>query len=205
MPVRTTAETLKQPIAGRISDSPAHGAAPFAGWYIADEIDDQTWRDDAKRAVLKRYLSQTVKQLRLCRPGSQIAISGFTNSSSDPDSVAAFWADILAATGIDLLPFQDGVGEKKLQLSEIPAYYAALLRAVRGSSARLRGVVELFSLMPDGTRLPGSADRIRSQLAAADQASSFPSVAFSVPDYMSEPAGRAGAAPFSDFISEQGR
>lgn len=185
--------------------SPVLGPAPFAGWYVTDEIDDQTWRDAAKRAVLKRYLRDTVEQLRSRRPGSPVAISGFSNSSSDPDAVAAFWADILAATRIDLLLFQDGVGEKKLKLSEVAAYYAALLKAVGAAGARLAAVVELFSLMPEGARVPGPVGRIQGQMAAANGLSSFPSIAFSVPDYMSERAGREGAALLADFLSAQSR
>lgn len=175
----------------------------FARWYITDEIDDQTWQDDAKRAVLKQYLSDTVVELKSRRPGSKVAISGFTNSSSHPDVVAAFWADILNASGIDLLLFQDGVGEKKLELADLPRYYAALLRAVRAAGARLGAVVELFSLMPDGVRVPGPVARIRAQLEIAGRLSSFPPVAFAIPNYMSELSGRPGAALLSEFVSSQ--
>jgi hypothetical protein len=154
---------------------------------------------------LKRYLSGTVEELRSRRPGSPVAISGFSNSRSDPDAVAAFWADILAGTRIDLLLFQDGVGEKKLKLVEVAAYYAALEKAVGAAGARLAAVVELFSLMPDGARLPGPVRRIQDQLAAVNGLSSFPSVAFSVPDYMSKRAGREGAALLADFLSAQTR
>jgi hypothetical protein len=177
---------------------------PFAGWYVTDEIDDQTWQDGAKRDVLRQYLSDSVAQLRSYRPGSKVAISGFTNSTSDPDAVAAFWADILKSSAIDLLLFQDGVGEKKLRLADVPKYYAALLYTVRGVGADVGGIVELFSLKSDGKRLPGPLYRIRSQLAIADQLSSFPPVAFAVPNYMSELAGTRAGALFSEFISSQG-
>jgi Domain of unknown function (DUF4434) len=182
---------------------PMLAEAPFAGWYVTDELDDQTWHDGAKRAVLKRYLSDTVAQLRSRQSASKVAISGFTNSGSDPDLVAAFWADVLKDSAIDLLLFQDGVGEKKLQLSDVPRYYAPLLKAVQGVGAQLGGVVELFSLMPDGKRLPGPVDRIRSQLAAADRLCGLPPVAFSVPDYMSDLAGPRAADLLSQFISAQ--
>jgi hypothetical protein len=179
--------------------------APFAGWYLTDELDDQTWHDGAKRAVLKRYLSETVAQLRSRQSASKVAISGFTNSDSDPNLVAAFWADVLKASAIDLLLFQDGVGEKKLQLSDVSRYYVPLLEAVESVGAQLGGVVELFSLMPDGKRLPGPVDRIRSQLAVAGRLCGFPPVAFSVPDYMSDLAGPRAADLLSQFISAQGK
>jgi Domain of unknown function (DUF4434) len=183
---------------------PVLAVAPFAGWYVTDELDDQTWQDGAKRTVLKQYLSDTVAQLRARRSASRIAISGFTNSSSDPNVVATFWADVLKASAIDLLLFQDGVGEKKLQLSEVPGYYASLLGAVQGVGAELGGVVELFTLVPDGKRLPGDSERIRRQLALADRMCGFPPVAFSVPDYMSALAGPQAADLLSQFISARG-
>jgi hypothetical protein len=173
----------------------------FAGWYITDEIDDQTWHDRDKRAVLKQYLSTTVALLKGRRPGSKVAISGFSNSTSDPAAVAEFWTDIIKATSIDILLFQDGVGEGKLALANLGGYDAALAEALSGTGARFAAVVELFSLMPNGKRVPGPIDRIREQMAVADRFSDFPPVAFSVPDYMNNLAGVQAANLFSDFVS----
>jgi hypothetical protein len=47
----------------------------------------------------------------------------------------------MKSSTIDLLLFQDGIGEKKLRLSDLPKYYAALLDAVRGVGAGVGGVV----------------------------------------------------------------
>jgi hypothetical protein len=172
---------------------------PFAGWYIPDEIDDRTWLDPGKRSLLKKYLAETVALLKTRRPGSKVAISGFTNSFADPDQLASFWADVIHASGIDLLLFQDGVGEGKVALENIALYYDALDRAVRGVGARLGAVVELFSLTPDGRRLPAMVGRIREQIAAANRLTSFPVVAFSIPDYMSHFSGRQAGDLLSKF------
>ena len=177
--------------------------APFAGWYIPDEIDDRTWLDPGKRAVLKKYLAETVALLKARRPGSKVAISGFSNSFADPELLGSFWADVIRASGIDLLLFQDGVGEGKVALENVGLYYAALDRAVRGAGAQLGAVVELFSLMADGRRIPAGVGRIRGQIAAANRLMSFPVVAFSVPDYMSHLAGRQAADLLSDFLSQK--
>jgi hypothetical protein len=177
--------------------------AAFAGWYIPDEIDDRTWLDPAKRTVLKNYLAETVALLKARRPGSQVAISGFSNSFADPDLLASFWADVIRASGINLLLFQDGVGEGKVALENVALYYEALDRAVRSVGAQLGAVVELFSLMPDGRRLPAGLGRIREQIAAANRLTSFPAVAFSIPDYMSHLAGRQAGELLSNFLSSQ--
>ncbi len=187
-------------LAGMLSElRPAIADLPFAGWYVADEIDDGSWRETVRRGLLERYLRRTVDLLRERRPtDASVAISGFANASSDPAAVAGFWADLLPSTGIDLLLFQDGVGEGKLGLTDVPRYYGALAPAVRAAGAELGGVVELFSLMPDGRRVPGPAGRIRSQIAAAG-ACGFSPVAFSVPDYMSVLGGARAAELLAQF------
>src|SRR6266852_3484611 len=193
-----------QDLAGFLDDLNATTAgAPFAGWYIPDEIDDRTWLDPGKRAVLKRYLAETVALLKARRPGSKVAISGFSNSFADPDLLASFWVDVIRASGIDLLLFQDGVGEGKVALENIGLYYGALDRAVRSVGAQLGAVVELFSLTPDGRRLPAMVGRIREQITAANRLTSFPTIAFSIPDYMSHLAGRQASDLLSNFLASQ--
>ena len=193
-----------QDLVGFLDDLNATTAgAPFAGWYIPDEIDDRTWLDLTKRTILKKYLAETVALLKARRPGSKVAISGFSNSFADPDLLASFWADVIRASGIDLLLFQDGVGEGKVALEDIGLYYETLDRAVRGVGAQLGAVVELFSLMPDGRRLPAMVGRIREQIAAANRLTSFPAVAFSIPDYMSHLAGPQASDLLSNFLSSQ--
>jgi hypothetical protein len=195
-----------QELAGFLDDlNTTTAGAPFAGWYIPDEIDDRTWLDPSKRAVLKKYLAQTVALLKARRPGSKVAISGFSNSFADPDLLASFWADVIGASGIGLLLFQDGVGEGKVALENIGLYYGALDRAVRSAGAQLGAVVELFTLTPDGHRLPAAIGRIREQIATANRLTSFPVVAFSIPDYMSALAGRQGSDLLSSFLSSQKR
>ena len=195
-----------QDLAGFLDDlNTTAASAPFAGWYIPDEIDDRTWLDLAKRAVLKKYLTETVLLLKARRPGSKVAISGFSNSFADPDLLASFWSEIISASGINLLLFQDGVGEGKMALENIGLYYAALERAARASGAQLGAVVELFVLMPDGRRVPATAGRIRQQISTANRLTSSPIVAFSIPDYMSHFAGKQGGELLSNFLlSERG-
>lgn len=193
-----------QDLTGFLNDLNATiSGVPFAGWYIPDEIDDRTWLDLAKRAVLKKYLADTVTVLKTMRPGSKVAISGFSNSFADPDQLGGFWADVIKSSGIDLLLFQDGVGEGKVAPEDIGFYYGALNSAVRGAGAQLGAVVELFSLMPNGQRVPAMIARIREQIAVADRLTSFPPVAFSVPDYMSHLAGQQASGLLANFLSTQ--
>lgn len=175
--------------------------APFAGWYIPDEIDDQTWLVPEKRAILKRYLGDTVRVLEEIRPGSAVAISGFGGSRAKPKLLAEFWEDIVKSTGVSLLLFQDGVGEGKIATDTLPRYYKPLNRSVRTAGARLGAVVELFVLQPDGRRVPAPITRIWEQIARTRHLTSFPAVAFSVPDYMSILAGQQGEELLTKFLA----
>jgi hypothetical protein len=138
---------------------------------------------------------------RLRGAGSEVAISGFSNSFAHPDLLAGFWADVIKSSGIDLLLFQDGVGEGKVALEDIGLYYAPLNSAVQRAGAQLGAVVELFSLMPNGRRVSAMIARVREQIAAADRLTSFPPVAFSVPDYMSSMIGQQAGALLANFLS----
>jgi Domain of unknown function (DUF4434) len=181
----------------------AIAGALFAGWYIADEIDDQTWLDVAKRTFLKQYLADTIKLVKAARPGSKVAISGFSNSFADPDLLASFWVEVIESSGIDLLLFQDGIGEGKVAIENIGLYYASLNTAAQRTGAQLGAVVELFSLMSNGRRVPAMIGRIREQITEASRLTSFPPVAFSVPDYMSNFAGPQGSSLLQSFRSTQ--
>lgn len=207
--IKQSPERLRPYFHKRLSDlsdfiddlNTAVAAEPFAGWYIPDEIDDRTWLDPSKRAVLENYLAKTVRLLKARRPGSKVAISGFSNSFADPDLLAAFWGDLIRSTGLDLLLFQDGVGEGKVAVDNISLYYGPLNSAVHRAGAQLGAVVELFSLMSNGRRVPAMIGRIREQIAEATRSTSFPPVAFSVPDYMSNFAGQQPGRLLSSFLS----
>jgi Domain of unknown function (DUF4434) len=202
--LRVYFHTRLRDLRGFVKDlNAAISSASFAGWYIPDEIDDRTWLDPGKRAVLKKYLADTVTLLKTIRPGSRVAISGFSNSFADPDQLAAFWADVIKSSGIDLLLFQDGVGEGKVAAEDIGFYYGALNHAVQGAGGQLGAVVELFSLMPNGQRVPAMIARVREQIGAAERLTSFPPVAFSVPDYMSRLAGQQASGLLANFLSAQ--
>lgn len=141
--------------------------------------------------------------LRAQRPRSNVAISGFSNSFADPFQLASFWGEVLGASGIDLLLFQDGVGEGKVALEDIALYYQPLEREVAKAGSRLGAVVELFSLLPNGRRVPATISRIREQMNVAEPLTSYPLVAFSIPDYMSSFAGPQAAQLLSNYLAAQ--
>lgn len=163
------------------------GRPSFAGWYVAEEIDDSSWLSPGRRDLLVRYLQDVSSSLASILP-APLAVSGFSNARVDPEGLERFWSDLIAAAPVDVL-FQDGVGAGKLDLEEAPLYLEAVRRAVEGRGREMGTVVELFRQV-GGPPLDGgpfratAADpaRVRRQLEIARGA--IGAIGFTVPDYL---------------------
>lgn len=178
------------------------GRAVFGGWYVTEEIDDASWLDPVRRRLLERYLHDLAGALREIHP-APVAVSGFANAQSAPETLERFWGDLLAAAPVDAVLFQDGIGAGKLDLEDAPMYLAAVERAVEGRGREMSTVVELFRQvggppLDAGPFRAVAADpeRVRRQLEIVRGTGG--AIAFTVPDYMraaySGPEGRGGMA-----------
>jgi hypothetical protein len=178
----------------------------FEGWYLSEEIDDQNWRDPARRAVLATHLKALTTELRTVDARGRIAISGFANAGTDLAALEALWSGLLAdAPELGMLLVQDGVGVGKLSLDELGPVLAAVKRATDGRGRELGVVVEVFRQTAgapiDQQRFaaePAPLDRIHRQLAIA-RAFSARLIAFSVPDYMREGGSPPAARLFDAY------
>ena len=165
--------------------------AAFAGWYVTEEIDDETWSPGEMRQILLAFLHSMRTQLRALTPEAPLAISGFTNARQDPLAVEAFWGAILDGTEIDILCLQDGIGTGKVRLDQLAIYLPVIANAAQRRQRPFWVVPELFEQVggppiDDGRfrAKPASLDRVRRQLqleAPYGQAL----IGFSVPEYMS--------------------
>ncbi|MGM0561355.1 MAG: DUF4434 domain-containing protein [Pseudomonadota bacterium] len=117
----------------------------FAGWYIADEIDDLNWRGDERQEQLIAYLSRAVRQIRQSSE-APISISAFSNGKLPSEQWGDFWNDVLNASGIEQLYFQDGLGVDKLNREELALYLDALKTALSASNKKLTVISELFRM-----------------------------------------------------------
>jgi hypothetical protein len=173
----------------------ARAHASFAGWYVTEEIDDGSWLEAGRRALLTAYLGELAAALKTLTPGKAVAVSGFSNARCDPEALESFWRSLLAAAPIDEVLFQDGVGALKMDLSGLPLYLGAMERAVGTSGRRLGVVVELFEQTGGApldagpfTAVPAPPARVQRQL---ELAAGRPTIAFTVPDYMRDGDPRA--------------
>lgn len=184
--------------------APVVGRHPsFRGWYLSEEIDDVSWNDPAERRILVEHLAELSFRLRAeTADAFRIGVSGFSNAALAPDGLTALWTDILGASAIDVLLFQDGIGVGKLTLAELDPYLAAVSEATHSANRTLWVVVETFERTDNGddtfTARPASLGRIEAQLAvAAIHADTL--IAFSVPEYMTPLGGPAATALFRRY------
>ena len=181
----------------------------FRGWYIPQEIDDQSWQHPELQRLLFSFLAQLSAELREATPTRPVALSGFTNAALDPQSFEDFWRDLFKETAVDIVLFQDGIGAGKLNLKELRVYFEALKRAVKARGRRLFPVVEIFE-QKGGPPLdeglfraePASLVRINKQLQLAGEFSET-IVAFSVPDYMSPLAGPMAGMLLESYLKQR--
>ncbi len=162
--------------------------AMVSGWYIADELDDETWLEPQKAHALTTYLQTVVQAVRHSGLDRPVAVSGFSNGRTAPARSATLWHGLLRESGVDLFLFQDGIGAGKLTLAALPAYLAALDAEFPGMDRQFRVVTELFRQQKgEAGRFearPAPYNRILRQLDLATRHGTRRPVAFSVPDYL---------------------
>jgi len=166
----------------------------FAGWYLADEIDDRRWNARRPRLLLLDYLRRSAEPLRADAPQADLAVSGFSGGLVPPAEWAAFWVELLNAARIDRLLFQDGVGAGKLEPDELDYYLPVLAERLGAAGRALSVVVELFEAdpeRPDHFR-PAPPARVSEQLSRA-AGSGLPPATFALPHYADPAAGPAAA------------
>jgi hypothetical protein len=145
----------------------------WVGYYLAEEIDDLTWRSPSRAALLRNYLSLMTGRLKLNDPGRPVAVSAFFRGRTAPDIFARTLLDLTtnSAQRVDAILVQDGAGADDPPLAYIPLYYGALREAWTAEAPQLWGVVELFAqTSAEGkpfTAVPAGPSRVARQVAAA--------------------------------------
>ncbi len=150
------------------------GSRPeWAGYYIPEEIDDLTWRNPARAAFLRDYLSLMTERLKFNDAARPVAVSAFFRGRTAPDIFARTLLD-LTTNGthrVDAVLVQDGAGTDDPPLSYVPLYYKALRDTWTAQAPRLWGVVELFTqTSPAGqpfAAAPADPARVARQIAGA--------------------------------------
>jgi hypothetical protein len=122
----------------------AHAA--WRGWYLANEIDDRSWRQAGCRPLWLAHLQDRIEQLRrldLAQP-RPVAVSGFANVDTPLNTVAQQWHDWLADLRVDEVLFQDTIGAKQQPTQRVAALYARVSAVAAAHGRCFTPVVELF-------------------------------------------------------------
>lgn len=166
--LRRRSLALARELAPLASKSPA-----FAGWYLAEEIDDLHWRDAARTELLKQHLREEQRGLAPLLAGAPVSISAFLSGQPPAAEFISLWDEIWRDSQLRLL-LQDGAGVHQLPSDTWLARAKPL-----GELARSRGrewgiVVELFQQrsgtpIDDGEFSADAAppERLKAQLALA--------------------------------------
>ena len=184
----------------------------FRGWYITEEIDDETWSEARRQDTLLEYLGTLSTRLKELTPTATVSVSGFSNAFLDPAAFGEFWGRVLDRAPIDTVLFQDGIGAGKLEPGEVPLYLEAIRGASAARSRDLQVVVEVFR-QTDGppindepfAAVPAGFDEILGQLRMAAEYAADGVIAFSVPEYMSPLGGDEAADRYEQYRRHIGR
>ncbi|CCO25023.1 DUF4434 domain-containing protein [Maridesulfovibrio hydrothermalis] len=166
-------------------------SSAFAGWYIAQEIDDRTWLGESQKALLCSFISNIYDELNSFVAGKPISISAFSNGWASPETLGLFWKDVAQRSGLDRVLFQDGVGVEKLTIDEAVLYLQNIQNKLKDTTCIVQPVVEIFEKLdgPEFKAVPASAKRIKRQLAAELPYAPDGVILFSVAEYMSPLGG----------------
>jgi len=126
----------------RFADAPA-----WKGYYIPDEIDDLNWRSPERSGLMKRYLRQVTKHLRMNDAERDIIVSAFYRLRTAPKVFADNLKDLTEEADLAAVIVQDGLGDGipwKYAERYVPEYYGALAKVWEGAENELWGVIEVF-------------------------------------------------------------
>ncbi len=160
----------------------------FNGWYIPQEFDDVRWDRQTMKERGGDFLKITRQFLRKVAPRSSVSVSAFSNGVISPLTLAELWKDVLQYSRVDELLFQDGVGVKKLTITQAGEYAQAFRQKL---GKKITPVIEIFEQVESDPfrAVPAPQERILQQLQVLSSAGLTRPVAFSIPEYMSPLGG----------------
>lgn len=127
-------------LAGRVSQQlGAHDS--FAGWYLPEEIDDESWRAIEKKDTLKEHFAETARALRAIRLDVPIYFSAFFTGKDSPPRFAGLLNELTKQSALVVL-VQDGFGATDLSPFDSELYIQHIATSVSSEAWQL--IVELF-------------------------------------------------------------
>ncbi|WP_176695289.1 DUF4434 domain-containing protein [Legionella massiliensis] len=156
-------------------------AKTVRGWYLSDELDDQSWQSPSRRSILKDYLGAMTKELKKETPDWSIRISTFSSGQASMAAVAEFYNFLFAIESLDKILFQDSIGTGKLNLGTLELYLKTIDSQLAGNKARFGVISELFITAKTQTGFKAAPpERVVKQLKLARKYSDTDVTLFSI-------------------------
>lgn len=112
----------------------ARYAGTFVGWYWVWEIDNLNFNTPARVDTIVNALNINLRHLKALPTRLPVMLCPFMNAIvGKPEAYQAFWTTVFARTALsdgDIFCPQDSVGAGGLKLEQVPAWFAALRKAV---------------------------------------------------------------------------
>ncbi len=117
--------------------------AALGGWYIPEEIDNETASRDYEQELLD-YLARLTARAREF-PKLPVMISPFFSKNVTPHIYAKWWDEkVLPQIKIDIVALQDGVGTHRVSLSDIKPVYSELAPVMKRHGVQFWANIEAF-------------------------------------------------------------
>lgn len=175
----------------------------WKGFYIAEEIDDKTWRGKKSEKIISYYLNYISSKLKELYPNKDILVSAFFRLRTEPEDFAENMHRIIAPTKIDKVLLQDGVGVDGRLLKFIPLYFEAFTK-IFGKN-KVWGVVEAFEQTGKDNEFSAKATdfkRLDKQLSNAKN-NSGKIVLFSFLDYINPNQSAEAKALYQSLLDSE--
>lgn len=176
----------------RLGDHPA-----FAGWYLSEEIDDRSWAHPWQVDLLREHLRSLNGELSRLSPEKAVSISTYVSGAQSPAEFERLWRALWAAAPQLRVLLQDGAGVGTVARPDFDEYALSLNNVAARTNRYWGMILELFA-QQSGPPLDDEAfsahaapiSRVQHQLGAIDALDPGPNeiIAFSVPEYMLDPA-----------------
>lgn len=117
-----------------------------AGWYLAYEINDLQFDDQAYADRLVKLCHGVTDQARRVCPGKPVVAAPYWTMTLQPEEFGKLWESVIKRVGIDVFAMQDTVGADtgEYRLETLAPYYAALRAACERAGARFWTDMEVF-------------------------------------------------------------
>lgn len=187
----------------RVSPLCSHPA--FSGWYLPFEVDQYSWSNTERRALLASGLQTLLSRLPIMDHYAPVSISTFCSQLAEPEGLVSLWAFLLHACSLRLL-IQDGVGG--YGLSEYKKL-APLCDMLKSNNMSFDMVVELFHQtfsegQPSGFQAKAASyERVQNQIQQSIDVGATSIVFFALDPWMLDTTIEGASALHTQWLEQK--